>query len=64
MHGRSKKLQDYFTDVKAPKSTRDAVPLLATGQDLLWVIGMRTDERFLPDTGTKQVLVVSVRKNP
>jgi tRNA(Ile)-lysidine synthase len=64
MHGRSKKLQDYFTDGKVPKSTRDAVPLLATGLDLLWVVGMRTDERFLPGPGTKQVLVVTVRKNP
>jgi tRNA(Ile)-lysidine synthase len=62
MHGRSKKLQDYFTDAKVPKSTRDAVPLLATGQDLLWVIGMRTDERFLPGPDTKQVLAVTVRR--
>ena len=64
MHGRSKKLQDYFTDGKVPKSARDAVPLLTTGQDLLWVVGMRTDDRFLPGPDTKQVLVVTVRKIP
>jgi tRNA(Ile)-lysidine synthase len=64
MHGRSRKLQDYFTDGKVPKSTRAAVPLLATGQDLLWVVGMRTDERFLPGPGTKQVLVVTIRDTP
>ncbi|MHB8843631.1 MAG: tRNA lysidine(34) synthetase TilS [Nitrospirota bacterium] len=64
MHGRSKKLQDYFTDGKVPKSARDAVPLLTTGQDLLWVVGMRTDDRFLPGPGAQQVLVVTVRKIP
>jgi tRNA(Ile)-lysidine synthase len=62
MHGRSKKLQDYFTDGKVPRSTRDSVSLLATDQDLLWVVGMRTDERFLPGPGTKQVLIVTIRK--
>ena len=42
MHGRSKKLQDYFTDGKVPKSTRAAVPLLNRGfstRSASWMCG-------------------------
>jgi tRNA(Ile)-lysidine synthase len=62
MGGRSKKLQDLFVDEKVPRRQRDRVPLLATDRQVLWVVGTRTDERFLPGPGTEQVLVVRVRK--
>jgi tRNA(Ile)-lysidine synthase len=61
MGGKSKKIQDYFVDEKVPRRKRDLVPLLCSGEDVLWVVGMRTDERFLADAETKKVLVVSVR---
>jgi tRNA(Ile)-lysidine synthase len=61
MGGRSKKLQDYFVDEKVPKMRRNAAPLLASEQDVVWIIGMRTDGRFLPGTGTKKFIVVKVR---
>jgi tRNA(Ile)-lysidine synthase len=61
MGGRSKKLQDYLVDEKVPRSERDSVPLLCSGEDILWVVGFRTDERFLPQADTKRVLVVSVK---
>lgn len=62
MGGRSKKLQDYFVDEKVPQMRRNAAPLLATEQDVVWIVGMRTDGRFLPGPGTKKVLVVQVRR--
>ena len=61
MGGMSKKLQDYFVDEKVPRARRNTAPLLATEQDVVWIIGMRTDGRFLPGPGTKKVLVVTVR---
>jgi tRNA(Ile)-lysidine synthase len=61
MGGRSKKIQDYFVDEKVPRRKRDAVPLLCSGENILWVVGLRTDERFLPGAETKKVLVVKVR---
>jgi tRNA(Ile)-lysidine synthase len=63
MGGKSKKLQDYFVDQKVPRRERDIVPILASKEDVIWVIGMRTDERFLPKAETKRVLVVGVRKS-
>jgi tRNA(Ile)-lysidine synthase len=62
MGGRSKKLQDYLVDEKVPRRKRDAIPLLCSGEDILWVVGHRTDERFLPQADAKRVLVVRVKK--
>ncbi|HUI67952.1 MAG TPA: tRNA lysidine(34) synthetase TilS [Nitrospirota bacterium] len=62
MGGKSKKLQDYFVDAKIPRQERDSVPILLSGNDVLWVVGRRTDNRFLPGKGTKRVLVVQVRR--
>jgi len=62
MGGRSKKLQDYFVDEKVPRRKRDTVPLLCAGEHVLWVVGLRTDERFLAGSGTKKVLVVQVKQ--
>jgi tRNA(Ile)-lysidine synthase len=64
MGGRSKKLQDLFVDEKVPFSRRSSIPVLATEHDILWVMGMRTDERFLPGPDTKKVLRVTVTEEP
>jgi len=34
----TKKLQDYFTDKKTPKQKRDSIPVLACGNDIIWVL--------------------------
>jgi len=60
MGGRSKKLQDFFVDEKVPRRKRDTVPLLVSGDAVLWVVGFRTDERFLPGEETKRLLKVGV----
>jgi len=62
MGGKRKKLQDYFVDEKISRHKRDNVPILLSGNDILWVVGLRTDNRFLPEKGTKRVLVVQVRR--
>ncbi|MCL2199475.1 MAG: tRNA lysidine(34) synthetase TilS [Defluviitaleaceae bacterium] len=50
----TKKLQDYFTDEKIPKSERDRMPLLAHGSDILWVIATgRVNARYEADAGEK-----------
>jgi tRNA(Ile)-lysidine synthase len=60
MGGSRKKLQDYLVDEKVPRRLRDSVPLLLAGEDIVWVIGRRTDERFLPGPETKRVLFVGI----
>jgi tRNA(Ile)-lysidine synthase len=61
MGGKHKKIQDYFVDEKVPRRKRDLVPLLCSGENILWVVGMRTDERFLAGAVTKKVLSVKVK---
>jgi tRNA(Ile)-lysidine synthase len=61
MGGKRKKLQDYFVDEKVPLRKRDSVPLLCAGEHILWVVGLRTDERFLPGPGTRRVLTITVK---
>ncbi len=62
MGGRRKKIQDFFVDEKVPRSKRDSIPLLISGDAIIWVVGFRTDERFLPGPETKKVLVVGIKK--
>ncbi|MBF0567738.1 MAG: tRNA lysidine(34) synthetase TilS [Nitrospirae bacterium] len=51
--GKRKKVQDFFVDEKVPKDERDSVPLVYSGGDLVWIAGMRGDERFRPTAETK-----------
>jgi tRNA(Ile)-lysidine synthase len=60
--GKSKKLQDLLVDAKVPRRRRDAVPLLCSGTEILWAMGVRTDQRFLAQSDTKQRLLVGVKK--
>lgn len=62
MKGHHKKLQDFFVDIKVERSERDRRPLLVGTNEILWVIGLRTDERFQPTHQTKQTLVVEVER--
>jgi len=61
MRGKSKKLQDFFTDRKIARQVRGTVPLLVAPEGILWVMGMRQDERFVVHGGTTRCVVVSVR---
>ena len=47
MKGKSKKLQDFFTDRKVARRERGKIPLLVAPEGILWVVGMRQDERFV-----------------
>jgi tRNA(Ile)-lysidine synthase len=41
-----KKLQDFFVDEHVPREERDRVPLVTSGDAIVWVVGMRLDDRF------------------
>ena len=60
MKGKSKKLQDFFTDQKVARHGRGKIPLLVAPEGILWVVGIRQDERFVVRSGTTRCLVVSV----
>jgi tRNA(Ile)-lysidine synthase len=60
--GRKKKLQDYFVDEKVPRDERDAVPIVITGNDIVWIAGYRGDERFKVSESTKMFLKIKLYK--
>jgi len=59
MKGKSKKLQDLFTDLKIPKGERERVPLLVSPEGIAWVVGLRQDERFAVHKETTRCVVVT-----
>ena len=42
----TKKIKDYMIDVKVPRMDRDKIPLLVCGDEILWVIGFTTNDKF------------------
>ena len=55
-----KMIKKYFIDKKIDRNTRDEIPLLAMGSEILWIIGYGINERLLADSNTKNILKVSV----
>jgi tRNA(Ile)-lysidine synthase len=64
MKGRSKKLQDFFTDLKVFGGDRTRVPVVATAERIVWVVGYRQDDRSAITPATEQCLVMTVDGSP
>lgn len=60
--GRRKKLQDFFVDEKVPRDERDSVPVVVSGDDIVWIAGYRADDRFKAAEGTERFLKLIIRK--
>ena len=58
MSGR-KKLKDLFIDEKVPRATRRAIPLLLSGDEILWIVGVRKSKLFLAESGSKDVVSIA-----
>lgn len=61
MQGKSKKLKDFFNDIKLSLFEKERVRILedAKGQ-IVWVIGYRADERFRIGEDTRKVLRITL----
>ena len=58
MSGR-KKLSDYFSDQKFSILEKEKTLLLCCGEEIIWIIGKRIDNRFRIDNNTKCALVIN-----
>jgi tRNA(Ile)-lysidine synthase len=61
MGGRAKEVRALFIDEKVPLRWRPAYPLAADSAGVLWVPGLRLDERAAVTPSTRRVLVVRLR---
>jgi tRNA(Ile)-lysidine synthase len=52
MEAHTQKLQDFFINEKVPEHLRDFWPLVCSGEDIVWVAGLRPSEavKITPDT--------------
>lgn len=64
MGGHSKKLQDFFTDLKIPTARRDRIPLVVAPEGILWIVGYRQDDRWVPTSSTARCLVITADSPP
>ncbi len=57
----TRKLKKFFIDVKIPRWERDGIPLLAAGNEVLWIAGVRLSERVKITPRTKRILKLQLR---
>ena len=53
-----KKLSDFFIDLKLSRIHKDRLWILANGQDIVWIVGLRIDDRYKLTPKTKRVLEI------
>lgn len=58
----NKKLKDFFIDIKLPRQQRDKVALLATGNNIIWILGYRVNSLYNVDENTKRLLYIEYRE--
>ena len=57
-----KKVKNFFIDNKIPKSHRDLIPILVDSEDkIIWIMGMRLDDRVKINSDTKKVLCLKIK---
>jgi len=55
-----KKVKDFFMDIKLPSPRRASTPILTSGGRIVWLCGLRTDDRFKVRDETRRILRVTM----
>lgn len=53
------KVSDFFTDHKIDRFAKQRVQLLCHGEDILWIVGLRSSEKFKIDSQTTQYYIIT-----
>lgn len=61
MTGR-KKLSDFFTDKKLNLLEKEATWILTSGEDIVWIVNQRVDNRFRITKETKSIFTIDIIK--
>ena len=58
-----KKVSDFFIDEKVPLHLKTTTPILVNGNgDIIWIVGMRQDNRYKLTSATKKVAIFELKK--
>nr|WP_315212151.1 tRNA lysidine(34) synthetase TilS [uncultured Flavobacterium sp.] len=60
MNGKSKKVSKLFKDEKISLLEKENSWLLCSNEDIVWIIGLRQDERFRIENTTKNILKIQL----
>lgn len=60
--GMHKKLKDFLIDEKIPRETRDRIPLVTDGKNVLWAVGYRMSAEYKLSKKTTTILEITVRR--
>jgi tRNA(Ile)-lysidine synthase len=55
---RFKKVSDFLIDLKVPMIVKRSVKVLCSGEDIVWVIGLRIDDRYKLSQFTQSILYI------
>lgn len=58
-----KKLSNFFIDYKLSIPDKEAVWIITSGEEIVWVVNYRIDDRFKVDNDTKDILVIEYKEN-
>jgi len=61
--GQLKKVGEFMIDAKIPRNWRNRIPIVCSGEQILWVVGWRIDERVKVSEDTKQVLRLEFKRD-
>ncbi len=61
MNGKSKKVSKLFKDEKLSLLQKENSWILYSNENIVWVIGIRQDDRFKIDTNTKNTLKIAIK---
>ena len=64
MGGRKKLVSDVLTDSHLSRVEREAQPVLCVGDDIAWVVGIRSDERFRVPSDAQEILLIEKKLSP
>lgn len=54
----TKTLKKLFNEMKIPPEERNNIAILRDGENLIWIDGIGTDGKYLPDINTNKVLII------
>jgi tRNA(Ile)-lysidine synthase len=58
--GKEVKLKSFLINQKIPKKERDLLPLILKDEEIIWVTGVRTSDKFLVEENTKKILEIKL----
>lgn len=59
---KKKKLSDFFTDMKLSRFEKQNIWLLVSGEEIVWITGLRVDHRFRVTDKTEKIMKIRLRE--